>query len=106
LAAHRPRSTDRAAQLGWPGDRVTAKIVLAYAAPLANGGGGGSLVGMSPVLLPVIGFLVAFSAVYYAMLIFAPRQVADREGGLVVWALRYLMFLGGIALGTGWPRVH
>lgn len=54
----------------------------------------------------MIGFLVAFSAVYYAMLIYAPRQVAEREGGLLAWGLRYLMFLGGIALGAGWPRVH
>ena len=81
-------------------------VIDAVLGSTAKGGGGGSLVGMSPVLLPVIGFLVAFSAVYYAMLIYAPRQVADREGGLVVWALRYLMFLGGIALGAGWPRVH
>lgn len=29
------------------------------------------------------GFLVAFSGVFYVMLIFAPRQVAEREGGQI-----------------------
>jgi hypothetical protein len=29
---------------------------------------------------PVVGFLLAFSAVYYAMLIYAPRQFAESEG--------------------------
>jgi hypothetical protein len=34
------------------------------------------------------GFLIAFSGVFYVMLIFAPRQVAEREGGLVTWLIR------------------
>jgi len=50
-------------------------------------------------------FLLAFSAVYYAMLVYAPRQIADREGGWVVWALRYVAFVLSIALGVGWLRV-
>ncbi len=84
-------------------------VIDAVLGPISGGGGGGSwgsLVSLPPVVLPVVGFLVAFSAVYYAMLIYAPRQVAEREGGLLAWGLRYLMFLGGIALGAGWPRVH
>jgi hypothetical protein len=83
-------------------------VIDAVLGPMSGGGGGGSwgsLASLSPVVLPVVGFLVAFSAVYYAMLVYAPRQVAEREGGLLAWVLRYLMFLGGVALGAGWPRV-
>jgi hypothetical protein len=50
-------------------------------------------------------FLLAFSAVYYAMLVYAPRQIADREGGLVVWVLRYAAFVVSIALGIGWLSI-
>jgi hypothetical protein len=52
-----------------------------------------------------IAFLLAFSAVYYAMLVYAPRQVAEREGGLVTWALRYVLFVAGVAFGLAWPRL-
>ncbi len=51
------------------------------------------------------GFLLAFSAVYYAMLIYAPRQVAEREGGLVTWILRYALFVAGVVFGLAWPRL-
>jgi hypothetical protein len=50
-------------------------------------------------------FLVAFSAVYYAMLIYAPRQIAEREGGVVEWMLRYAAFAVSIVLGIGWLSV-
>ncbi len=50
-------------------------------------------------------FLVAFSAVYYAMLVYAPRQIADREGGTVEWLLRYAVFAVSIALGIGWLSI-
>ncbi len=55
-----------------------------------------------PSALPAAGFLLAFSAVYYAMLVFAPRQVAEREGGPPAWIGRYLLFVGSVAFGTGW----
>ena len=51
------------------------------------------------------GFLLAFSAVYYTMLVYAPRQIAEREGGFVTWVLRYLLFVAGVAAGLVWPRV-
>ena len=54
---------------------------------------------------PLLLFLVAFSAVYYAMLIYAPRQVAEREGGWVEWLLRYAAFAASIALGIGWLAI-
>jgi len=49
--------------------------------------------------------VVAFSAIYYAMLIYAPRQIAEREGGVVEWLLRYATFAVSIALGIGWLSV-
>ena len=52
--------------------------------------------------LVALGFLALFSAVYYAMLIYAPRQVAEPEGGLLEWVLRYVVFLASILLGLGW----
>jgi hypothetical protein len=51
------------------------------------------------------GFLIAFSGVFYAMLIYAPRQVAEREGGLVTWCVRYTLFVAGIVAGLAWPRI-
>ncbi|MHB8959424.1 MAG: hypothetical protein ACYDAN_07335 [Candidatus Limnocylindrales bacterium] len=52
--------------------------------------------------LGMVGFLVAASAVYYAMLVAAPRQVAEREGGIVAWAVRYLLFAAGVTFGIAW----
>jgi hypothetical protein len=52
--------------------------------------------------LLALGFLALFSAVYYAMLIYGPRQVAEPEGGLLEWGLRYVVFLASIVLGIGW----
>jgi hypothetical protein len=49
--------------------------------------------------------LIAFSAIYYAMLIYAPRQIAEREGGIVEWLLRYAAFAASIALGIGWLSI-
>jgi hypothetical protein len=50
-------------------------------------------------------FLIAFSGVFYAMLIFAPRQVAERDGGVVTWLLRYALFAAGVVAGLVWPRL-
>ncbi len=55
--------------------------------------------------LAAIAFLLAFSAVYYAMLVYAPRQVAEREGNLVTWVLRYALFVAGVIFGLAWPRL-
>jgi hypothetical protein len=53
-------------------------------------------------VIPIVGFLLAFSAVFYAMLVFAPRQVAEREGGPIAWVVRYALFVASVALGAGW----
>ena len=37
--------------------------------------------------------------VFYVMLVFAPRQVADKEGTAVTWTLRFALFLVSLALG-------
>jgi hypothetical protein len=61
---------------------------------------GGDLQGIALVL----GVLVAFSGIYYAMLIYAPRQVAEAEGGLATWLVRYCLFLASIIVGVAWLR--
>jgi hypothetical protein len=58
-----------------------------------------------PTALPVAGFLLAFAAIYYAMLVFAPRQVAEREGGALAWLARFLLFVVSVAFGAGWLLV-
>jgi hypothetical protein len=46
--------------------------------------------------------LLAFTAVYYAMLVYAPRQVADKEGSPLAWLARYALFVASILFGLGW----
>lgn len=53
----------------------------------------------------VIGVLLAFSAVYYAMLVYAPRQVAEPEGSPQAWLARYGLFAASTILGLGWLRI-
>ena len=60
---------------------------------------------LDPRTVPVaLLFLAAFSAAP-SMLIYAPGQVGDQEGGVVAWLLRYAAFLVSIVLGLGWLRV-
>lgn len=59
----------------------------------------------SHTAVEAIAFLLAFSAVFYAMLVYAPRQVAERDGGLMTWVLRYVLFVAGVAFGLAWPRL-
>lgn len=37
---------------------------------------------------------------FYLMLVYAPRQVADPEGSGVAWTVRFLVFVAGLTLGT------
>jgi hypothetical protein len=50
--------------------------------------------------LLVLGFGVAGIAIFYTMLIFAPRQIAEREGTGLTWTIRFLVFVAGLILGT------
>ena len=50
-------------------------------------------------------FLLAFSAVYYAMLVYAPRQIRGVDGRLLVLVRRYAAFVVSIALGIGWLSI-
>jgi hypothetical protein len=54
-------------------------------------------------------FIVAIGTVgvliFYVMLVFAPRQVADREGSPRTWATRFLLFLVSLAIGQTFAGV-
>ncbi len=63
---------------------------------------GGSIAGFSSGAATVVGLLILAAAVYYAMLIFAPRQIAEREGGPIVWLVRFALFILSVTLGLGW----
>ncbi len=52
----------------------------------------------------VVSALVAFAAVFYAMLVYAPRQVAEAEGGVGEWLARFGLFLASLGLGVAWLR--
>ncbi len=52
--------------------------------------------------LLVVGLVAAGAGVYYAMLVYAPRQVAEREGGPLEWLVRFGLFFGGVVFGLGW----
>ncbi len=62
----------------------------------------GQLAGVLPDIAFPLALVTAGAAVYYAMLIYAPRQIAEREGGPVTWILRFALFLASLALGLGW----
>lgn len=112
-------------RLRWPALPTSVRRMLVTPFLLATGGifwtivdqvaGGSSLLGLATIgtggsITPIgtIAFvaaaLAAFSAVYYAMLIYAPRQVAEPEGGPVTWLVRYGIFLLSIVVGVTWLR--
>lgn len=114
-----------AVRLRWPALPTSVRRMLVTPFLLATGGifwtivdqvaGGSSLLGLATIgtggsITPIgtIAFvaaaLAAFSAVYYAMLIYAPRQVAEPEGGPVTWLVRYGIFLLSIVVGVTWLR--
>ena len=53
-------------------------------------------------LLGVFALLVLFSLPFYAMFVFAPRQITESEGTWPAWAARYGVFLVGAIVGVGW----
>ena len=67
-----------------------------------SGNGTGLTIGSLPAIAGPIGLLILGAAVYYAMLIYAPRQIAEREGGPIEWLARFALFVAGVGLGLGW----
>lgn len=51
-----------------------------------------------------LGIFGAFSGIYYLMLIYAPRQVAEAEGSPLTWLVRYGLFLASVIVGVAWLR--
>lgn len=49
-----------------------------------------------------IGLLILGAAVYYAILIYAPRQISEREGSPIEWLARFALFVASVGLGLGW----
>jgi hypothetical protein len=106
-------------RLRWPALPTVTRRLLVTPFILVTGGifwsivdsvaGGASLLGvtagtsLSEVAFEV-GVLAAFSGVYYAMLIYAPRQVAEPEGGPLTWLIRYSVFLASVVVGVAWLR--
>jgi hypothetical protein len=45
---------------------------------------------------------VAAAAVFYTMLIFAPRQLAESEGSWGEWSLRFAVFMVGTVISVWW----
>ena len=62
----------------------------------------GAFVAQAPTIAPVLGVLIVAAAVYYAMLVYAPRQIAEREGGPPAWIARFGLFLASLVVGFGW----
>jgi len=66
----------------------------------------GALIGASGVELGLAAFVVAAVLlgilVFYVMLVFAPRQVAEREGTPGQWIARFLLFLASLIVGATW----
>lgn len=56
--------------------------------------------GRAGEVLLVAGFGIAGILIFYLMLIFAPRQIAEREGTPGTWAIRFGVFVVGLVLGT------
>lgn len=52
-------------------------------------GAGGAI----QVLPPLVGLVVLFCAVFYLMLVYAPRQMAQPDGGAMAWLLRFAVFV-------------
>jgi hypothetical protein len=63
---------------------------------------GSSMAGVAAGVAAVAGVFIVGAAVYYAMLIYAPRQIAEREGGPIQWLVRFALFVASVVVGVGW----
>jgi hypothetical protein len=55
----------------------------------------GDLAGTALVAL----LAIVAMAIFYVMLVFAPRQIADREGSPSTWLVRFALFIVSVAIG-------
>jgi hypothetical protein len=57
-----------------------------------------------PSDLPGAAFLVTIGTVgaliFYVMLVFAPRQIADREGTALTWTIRFALYIVSLTVGA------
>jgi hypothetical protein len=53
----------------------------------------------------VAGLALAGVLVFYLMLIFAPRQIAEREGSAGTWSVRFVLFVVSLTIGATWVGV-
>jgi hypothetical protein len=63
---------------------------------------GQGLAQVAQVLPSTLVVMVPFAAVYYLMLVYAPRQLAVADGGPVAWLVRFLVFLAVEVLTVSW----
>jgi hypothetical protein len=61
--------------------------------------------GVVPALVLAAIPMVFAIATAYAVLVYFPRQMVDCGGGLLVWAVRFAVFLVGLIFGLGWLSV-
>jgi len=89
---------------------VAGSIFSGLAADLVEGLDPGSIAaGLGTSELTLVGFIFMLVlgglAAFYAMLVVAPRQLADPEDAGVRWLLRFAVFLVASLTGIGWLTV-
>jgi hypothetical protein len=61
------------------------------------------LLGRAPAAFGLaLGVLAVLCGVYYALLVYAPRQIVEREGDLRTWLTRYALLVAGVFFGLSW----
>lgn len=99
-----PTATRR--RLAAPFLLASSGIFWSLVDPVRRGTGVSEPASMAPeVLALALAIFVLASAIYYAMLIYGPRQIVEREGTPLAWLGRYGLFVASIVLGIGWLSV-
>ncbi len=73
--------------------------ILASSPPRAATGSPGDTASFA---LFVFGLVTAGAAVFYTMLVAAPRIMVEREGSGLAWLVRFAAWYGGTIAGLGW----
>ena len=56
--------------------------------------------GETGAALAILGLAILATAMFYVMFVFAPRQIAEREGDARQWLTQFGLFLVGFVLST------